>query len=47
MFCTNNPGSIDDDDLLVDAAIDMKAFDFLHHTILENETVYKEVSLSV
>ncbi|XP_021914767.1 nuclear pore complex protein Nup205 isoform X2 [Zootermopsis nevadensis] len=35
-------GSIDDDDLLVDAAIDMKAFDFLHHTILENETVYKE-----
>jgi nuclear pore complex protein Nup205 len=43
MFGTNIPGFIDEDDLLVDAAIDMKVFDFLHHTVLENETIYKEV----
>lgn len=35
-------GIVDEDDLLVDAAIDMKVFDFLHHTILENDTIYKE-----
>jgi hypothetical protein len=46
MFPTDISGSIDEDDMLVDAAIDMKVFDFLHHTILENETIYKEVSSS-
>jgi nuclear pore complex protein Nup205 len=35
-------GFIDEDDLFVDAAIDMKVFDYLHHTILENESIYKE-----
>ncbi|KAJ4431675.1 hypothetical protein ANN_20275, partial [Periplaneta americana] len=35
-------GLIDEDDLLVDSAIDMKVFDFLHHTVLENDTIYKE-----
>jgi len=43
MFVTNIPGFIDEDDLFVDAAIDMKVFDYLHHTILENESIYKEV----
>ena len=43
MFVTNIPGFIDEDDLFVDAAIDMKVFDFLHHTVLENESIYKEV----
>jgi nuclear pore complex protein Nup205 len=43
MFFTNNAGFIDEDDLFVDAAIDMKVFDFLHHTVLENESIYKEV----
>jgi nuclear pore complex protein Nup205 len=43
LFVTNIPGIVDEDDLLVDAAIDMKVFDFLHHTILENEAIYKEV----
>ena len=43
VFVTNIPGFIDEDDLFVDAAIDMKVFDFLHHTVLENESIYKEV----
>ena len=43
MFVNNIPGFIDEDDLFVDAAIDMKVFDFLHHTFLENESIYKEV----
>ena len=43
MFVNNIPGFIDEDDLFVDAAIDMKVFDFLHHTVLENESIYKEV----
>jgi nuclear pore complex protein Nup205 len=46
VFVTTIAGFIDEDDLLVDAAIDMKVFDFLHHTVLENEAIYKEVIYS-
>ncbi|PSN57903.1 hypothetical protein C0J52_00218 [Blattella germanica] len=35
-------GFNDEDDVLVDSAIDTKVFDFLHHVILQNDTVYKE-----
>lgn len=38
----NNPARISDqDEILVDAAIQGKVFDFIHYTLLENEQIFK------
>uniref|UniRef100_A0A336MB53 CSON014651 protein n=1 Tax=Culicoides sonorensis TaxID=179676 RepID=A0A336MB53_CULSO len=38
----NNPARIsDNDEMLVDAAIQGKVFDFIHYTLLENEQIFK------